>query len=226
LNGLFITSTGTEIGKTFVTASLCHQLRLANKSVHAVKPIISGVSDDDMTGTDTAIIAESLGSPLNTQNLDTVSPFRYKAPLAPSMAAALEGKELDFQALITFCQNQLSQNDFTLIEGVGGSFVPLTDTHLVADWIKALGLSSILVAGSYLGTISHIIATFEAMQARDLPVKTIVISETNDEDAPNLHDTSAQVRTLLPVPVVTIPRLHGPAAWQNSPDLLQACLHL
>ena len=219
MNGLFITSTGTEIGKTFVTASLCHQLKTSSKPVHAIKAIISGI-ENDMTGTDTAVIAESLGLEPTEATWNAISPFRYKAPLAPSMAAKLEGKTLDYDALITFCQKQLDENPFTLVEGVGGSFVPLNDEKLVANWIADLQLDSILVAGSYLGTLSHITATLEAMQTRNLPVKAIVVSETAGDGHPDFHSTIEQVEKWSGLPVIALPRILSPDLWRASPDML------
>ncbi|MEX0297917.1 MAG: dethiobiotin synthase [Kordiimonas sp.] len=219
MNGLFITATGTEIGKTFVTAALCYQLKAAGRSVEAIKPLISGVEDNTMDGTDTAIIAEALGKDLNTETLNAISPFRYRAPLAPSMAAKLEGKTLDYGALLQFCHDAMARSPLCLVEGVGGSFVPLTDDKLVANWIDDLGLSSIVVAGSYLGTLSHITATLDAMYARNLPVKALIISESAGEDHPNFESTVEQATTWTDIPVISIPRLEGRAAWQHAPDL-------
>ncbi len=219
MKGLFITSTGTEIGKTLVTATLCHQLKSLGKAVAALKPIISGVTDDTMQGSDTALIAESLGLPLNLEVINRISPFRYKAPLAPTMAAALEGRTLDYEDLIRACRITLAENQFTLVEGVGGSFVPLVGDRLVADWIKDLGLESLLVVGSYLGTISHTIATLEAMTARGLPVRAIVISESGD-DNPDLAKTTEEIERLTGLRVAVIPRLSSPSApWTSAPDL-------
>jgi len=220
MKGLFITATGTEVGKTMVTASLCHQMRQAGKAVAAIKPIISGIDEANMTSTDTAVVAESLGLELNTATLEAISPYRYKAPLAPSMAAKLEGKTLDYQALLHTCQAALEANPFSLIEGVGGSFVPLTDKKLVANWIADLGLASVVVAGSYLGTLSHITATLEAMQARSLSVAAVVISESAGEGHPDFSETLRQARIWTNVPVIALPRIAGETPWRHAPDLL------
>ncbi|WP_417459720.1 dethiobiotin synthase [Kordiimonas sp.] len=219
MKGLFITSTGTEIGKTLVTATLCHQLKSAGKPVAAIKPIISGVTDNTMDGSDTALIAASLGLPMTSNVVERISPFRYKAPLAPTMAAVLEGRALDYEDLIRTCRIAMAENQFTLVEGVGGSFVPLTGDRLVADWIKDLGLESLLVVGSYLGTISHTIATLEAMRARGLVIRAIVISESAG-DNPDLIKTANEIRQLTGLEVSTIPRLPIiPEPWTVAPDL-------
>lgn len=219
MKGLFITSTGTEIGKTMVTATLCHQLKAAGKPVAALKPIISGIENDNMTGTDTACIADGLDLPLDADTVEAISPFRYKAPLAPSMAAKLEGRTLNYDAMIAVCRKVLDENPFTLVEGVGGSFVPLTVDKQVAHWIADLGLPSIVVAGSYLGTLSHITATLEAMEARGLRTKAVVISESAGDDHPDFDETLNQARTWTDIPIIGLPRVVGDRPWRHAPDL-------
>lgn len=224
MSGLFITSTGTEIGKTFVTAALCHQLRQAGKAVTAIKPVISGIEDGNMDGTDTAAIAGGLGLPLTSETVDMISPFRFKAPLAPVMAAKLEGRTLDYQAVVDVCKNRIAANTFTLVEGVGGSFVPMTEDKLVADWIADLGLPSLLVTGSYLGTISHTIATVDAMCQRNLPIGAIIISESapvpGQDPHPDLQETAHQIEHWCGLPVATVPRIEGTAPWKRASNLL------
>jgi dethiobiotin synthetase len=220
MSGFFITSSGTEIGKTLVTAALCYQLRQTGKPVTALKPIISGVTDDAMEGTDTAIIADGLGLELTPEVVNSISPFRYKAPLAPVMAAELEGRTLDYDALITACRASLMANPFTLVEGVGGSFVPLAGKTLVTDWISDLGLPSLMVVGSYLGTISHTVATFEAMRARGLETRGIIVSESAGSGHPDLGRTAREVASLTGVPTVSIPRIQPDRPWRHAPDLL------
>ncbi|PCI60170.1 MAG: dethiobiotin synthase [Kordiimonadales bacterium] len=222
MNGLFITATGTEVGKTMVTASLCYQLLQAGRPVAAIKPVISDFNEEDASGSDTAIIAESLGLSADADTVNTISPFRYKAPLAPSMAAKAEGRTLDYAALIETCEASLRTNPFTLIEGVGGSFVPLTGEKLVADWIKDLALPSVVVAGSYLGTLSHITATVEAMQARGLAIKAVVMSETAGSDHPDFEATLEQARIWCNCPVIALRRIAGDTPWKHAPDLLNA----
>ncbi|SDE57849.1 dethiobiotin synthase [Kordiimonas lacus] len=221
--GLFITATGTEIGKTLVTAALCHQAREADRPLQALKPIISGLDVDTMADSDTAVIAQALGLPINDTTFDQISPFRFKAPLAPTMAAKAEGRTLDYDAVIQVCRGALESDNFTLIEGVGGSFVPLADGRLVVDWITDLGLESILVAGSYLGTISHTISTLEAMQARGLKVRAIVVSESAPGTLyanPDLAETANEIERLTGLPVATIPRIQAAHPWRHVPPLL------
>ena len=121
---LFVTSSGTGIGKTLVTAALCHQLRQAGTRVRALKPVISGFDADTQAESDTAIILDSLGLPLTPETVEPVSPWRFAAPLSPDMAAVREGRALDFDAIVRFCREAATgPEEVLLIEGVGGRIV-------------------------------------------------------------------------------------------------------
>lgn len=218
MTGLFITSSGTEIGKTLVTASLVYQCRVRHRTAMALKPVISGI-EDGWEGSDSAIIAQAMGRAPSKATLETLSPHAFLAPLSPAMAAKREGKELDIDAVLKTCRDALESFPLTLIEGVGGSFVPLRADYLVADWIKDLGLPSLLVVGSYLGAQSHALATFEAMRARGLAVTGLVVSETAGPGHPDFRETVETLRTLTGLPAVAVPRISGPRPWERAPDM-------
>ena len=217
---LFVTGSGTGVGKTLVTAALTHQLRRAGKSVRAVKPVISGYTPETHGDSDTACLLDSLGESHANAAVDRVSPFRFAAPLAPDMAAAREGKRLDFAALMRFCRASADgPEDILLIEGVGGVMVPLTEGETVLDWIAALGTPSLVVAGSYLGTISHTLTAADALRQRRLPIAGIVISESEESPVPP-EETRATLRRFLPgIAIAIVPRLAGDAPWRSAPDL-------
>lgn len=211
----FITSTGTEIGKTLITAGLAHQY-----GFKAFKPLISGVTDTTMAGSDTEILAHAQKMPATLESWNSLSPLRFKAALAPSMAAKLEGKTLNYDHLLDLCKGWLQSHPNCLIEGVGGSFVPLVDDKLVINWIKDLNLPSMMVIGSYLGTISHTLATLEASLNRGITTTRIFVSESAGDDHPDFRDTCAEIARLTKLPVVAVPRLSGDHPWQNLPPLM------
>ncbi len=181
---VFVTSTGTEIGKTFVTAGLARHFRNAGRKVEALKPIVSGFDINAAQGSDPAILLESLNRPVTSEEIARISPWRFAAPVAPDLAAKREGCSVDFDALTSFCRDAINGNDLLLIEGVGGVMVPLDDRHTVLDWISALRLPVILVAGSYLGTISHTLTALHVLTQRNLSTLAIVVSETPGSTVP------------------------------------------
>lgn len=207
---LFITGTGTGIGKTFVTAGLVRHLREIGLVVDAVKPVLSGFEDGAAAESDAGILAAALGRTANACEIPRIAPFRFKAALSPDMAAKAEGKTLDFDALLRFSRSMLKYiPDALLIEGVGGVMSPLTERHTVLDWMAALRLPTLLVAGSYLGTISHTLTAVAVLKERGLNIGAIVVSESEDSTVP-LNDTVDDIGRFVPeVPVVALRRLRG-----------------
>jgi len=149
VSAVFVTGTGTDIGKTFVTAALIHALRRRCKPVDALKPIASGFDPAEVEISDPGVLLAALGEAVTTAALDRIAPWRYRAPLSPDMAARREGRPLDFTALSRFTRERIEAAPGTLlIEGVGGVMVPLDDRHTVLDWIEAVRVPLLLVAGS------------------------------------------------------------------------------
>lgn len=211
----FITATGTGIGKTLVTSVLTRQLRGQGKTVRALKPVISGFTDETAYESDTAELLRAMGRPVTATTIAETSPWRFAEPLSPDMAAIREGRSIDFLKLIEFCEAP-TDVDHVLIEGVGGAFVPLTGNHTVADWIAELSIPALLVCGSYLGTLSHTVATLEALNNRRVAVTGIIISESPDSPVPLAETQATLGRFIGTVEIACLPRIGG---WFEAPDL-------
>ncbi|MDE2239863.1 MAG: dethiobiotin synthase, partial [Rhodospirillales bacterium] len=147
MKSYFVTATGTDTGKTFCTAGLVR----ANPPLRAIKPLLSGYEAGEVS--DSSLLLAAMGREVTEQNIAAITPWRYKAPLSPDMAAAREGQSIDYTALLGFCRVELAKGP-TLIEGAGGAAVPLTEAKMTADWIADLDLPVLLVSGTYLGSIS------------------------------------------------------------------------
>lgn len=217
---LFITSSGTGVGKTLVTASLAHQLRQAGRTARVLKPVISGFTAEAFDESDTAVLLQSQETPPADDAVDRMSPFRFAAPLSPDMAAVRENRSIDFEALVTFCRDAAAgPEEITLIEGVGGVMVPLTERETVLDWMAALGAPCLLVVGSYLGTISHTLTAAGTLATRGLDISAIVISESEESPVP-VPETAATIQRFLPdIRIATVPRLPESKPWLKAPDL-------
>lgn len=206
VNTFFITGTGTDIGKTWVSCALLRHWRAAGRRVQAFKPVLSGFDPARAEASDAGQLLAAMGRTIDAAALDEIAPWRFAAPLSPDMAAAREGRSIDFDALVGFTHRCLPakqhaghtahvSTDFyaTLVEGVGGVMVPLDAQHTVRDWIASSGLPCILVAGSYLGSLSHTLTALESLRKVGAGVTAIVVNES-PESSVSLDDTLATLR--------------------------------
>lgn len=214
----FVTSTGTDIGKTFVTAALIRYLRESNQPVAALKPVVSGYDSSVADTSDPAVLLTALGRPVSADEVDRIAPWRFRAPLSPDLAAAREGRRIDFDELVEFTRAAINAATGPLfIEGVGGIMVPLDGRRTVLDWMSELNIPLLLVVGGYLGTISHTLTALDVLAQRKLAVAAIVVCE-NRRDTVELDDTVASIsRFAGSIGVVGLPRL--PAGINHHPAI-------
>jgi dethiobiotin synthetase len=214
MKALFVAGTGTDLGKTHIACALLRAARAKGLGVDAFKPVVSGFDPDAPASSDPARLAAAIGRP---DAWSEVSPKRYRAPLAPNLAARLEGEALAIADVTADCRTWLDGRDvdLALIEGAGGVMSPMTDDATNLDLMVALSLPILLVAGSYLGTASHLLTALEVLRARDLTVAAIAISESLD--APDLAQTVEMLRAFeRQTPILVAPRCQS---WKAS-DLL------
>ena len=176
--GVFVTGTGTDVGKTFVTAALIRHLRSAGRTVDAFKPVVSGFDPANVASSDPGVLLAALGRDATSDEIDRIAPWRFAAPLSPDLAARPKAASVDFKALVEFSRDAAYGRGTIFIEGVGGIMVPLDQTHTVLDWMSALRIPVLLVAGSYLGTISHTLTALHVLAQRNLDIAGVVVSES------------------------------------------------
>lgn len=218
MSAFFITATGTAIGKTVLTTALAFQLKQKGQSVMAVKPVISGFEEGDPEN-DTALIAASLGLAFTPENIRKISPLRYQAAISPNLAAAGEGREIEPEALLDFCDKTITSHDITLIEGIGGTHVPLAEDFLVADWISDLDIPAILVTGSYLGALSHTLVSVEALSAMGIKIAAVVVSQSEVEPMSFVETVTALMEQLPDQNIFSLPRIEKKPLFKNAPEL-------
>jgi dethiobiotin synthetase len=216
LSAYFVTATGTDIGKTFVTAGLIRALRAEGRRVAALKPIVSGFDAARAGESDPGVLLSAMGERVNMETVVPMAPWRFTAPLPPDMAAAREDRRIDLDALIDFCRRAMVVGERTLfIEGVGGAMVPLDEEHTVLDWMVALDLPVLLVAGTYLGTISHTLTALDVLARARLQVKAIVLNESIESPVP-AEETKATLARFISAPIHIIPRAALSAATSRA----------
>lgn len=161
--GIFVTGTDTEVGKTFVSIALLDMLRRQGVRTAAMKPVASGakkingkyVNDDALQLQQAA----SIDAPYAQ-----VNPFVFPEAVAPHIAAARAGVEIDFETIKQLFQALAEQSDFILVEGVGGWLAPLNRHQAVADLAIEMALPVLLVVGMRLGCINHALLSARAIE--------------------------------------------------------------
>jgi dethiobiotin synthetase len=205
--GLFITATGTEIGKTHVACNLIRHLRARGQAVDALKPVVTGFEPAEIEASDPGRLLAALGRPVTAEEIARISPWRFAAPLAPDLAARREGRSVDFDELVRFSRAALRDCRGTLlIEGIGGIMVPLDGQHTVLDWMVALRLPLVVVTGSYLGSISHTLTCLDVLRRRQMPLAALVVNETPGATVTMADTIDCLLRYAGEIPVLTLRR--------------------
>jgi dethiobiotin synthetase len=216
MTAVFVTSTGTDVGKTFVTAGLIRQLRLVGRAGEAIKPIVTGFDAARRQASDPAQLLDAMGRPLS--DLDRICRWRFAAPLSPAMAAQREGNPVVFNALVEFCRRAvIGHKDTLFIEGIGGIMVPIDESRTVLDWMTALRLPLLLVVGSYVGTISHTLTALQVLARRNLEIAGVVVSESADSAATLDETVSTIAHFADSIDVIGVPRLPSDVEAGSQP---------
>lgn len=171
--GLFVTGTDTGVGKTIVAAALAKLLEERGVNVGVMKPAESGVANPSALGQDAALLKWAANSSLSN---DEIAPYRLKAALAPSVAAAEEKIRIDYNRLLQQAREIIDSHEFTIIEGAGGLMVPLSGGFLMADFAAALKLPLLVVCRPALGTVNHTLLTLFAARTMGLPIAGYMIN--------------------------------------------------
>lgn len=205
MTAIFITATATDVGKTFVTASLIRHLRDMGRQVEAIKPIVEGYDPAQAATSDPGILLAALGMPFSPEAIDRISPWRFHAAIPPELAARQDGYGIDVDQLVAYCQSAVERRrDILLIEGVGGIMVPLDEERTILDVMMALRLPLILVTGSYPATISHTLTALDSLFRREMHLLATIVNETPGSAVP-LEDIVATIARYTE-PVIGVPR--------------------
>ena len=236
LDGIFVAGSGTDVGKTVVTAALLRALLLAGVKVQAVKPVQTGVAPHEAHTAplaDARIYASAVaGLPQGAAMLPPQALHCFALPASPHLAAAREGQRLCGANLHADIVRhwQAGDAEMLLLEGAGGLRVPLNEREDMLDLMAAVGLPVLLVGGNYLGGLNHILLSLDALRYSGLPLAGVVLVPAADpaagcpgvDVAAMLADNADMLRLRmrqqgLDAPLVELPRLAtlDAAGWQT-----------
>jgi dethiobiotin synthetase len=198
--GLFVTGTDTGVGKTIVTGGLAGLLQKQGINVGVMKPVETGCLHDDgsFLPVDAQFLKDMSGV---NEPLEKIVPYRFKEPLAPSVAAEREGITIDSNQLVKNFEHIARHHDVMLVEGAGGLLVPLYQKFLFIDLVKRFKLPVLIISRATLGTINHTLLTLQATRAEKVPVAGIVINNLSPERSVASETNSEVIAHLVDVPV-------------------------
>jgi dethiobiotin synthetase len=177
VQGLFITGTGTGVGKTIVSAALLAAMAAEGQPVRAYKPVVTGLEDPSEIAARGRWPAdhELLGA-MAGMSPEEVAPLRYGPAVSPHLAAELAGERIGPERLLAAAGDASGAGVTLIAEGVGGLLTPLSDDYTVCDLAVALGLPVLIAAHSGLGTINHTLLTLHVARAAGLQVRAVVLT--------------------------------------------------
>lgn len=199
--GLFVTATGTDIGKTYVTALIVKKLRSFGLNAGYYKAAVSGAES----------VSESDAGYVNRiaeigESEELLLSYLYKTAVSPHLAARIEGNPAEMSVIKSTFEKVCGQYDFVTMEGSGGIVCPIRKDEkaviYLEDIIAALGLPSIIVADAGLGTINAVVTTVEYMRKRKLPINGIILNKWNGDFMQ--RDNLAMIEELTGVRVVAV----------------------
>ncbi|MCK0505811.1 dethiobiotin synthase [Aromatoleum anaerobium] len=214
----FLAGTDTEIGKTFVACALLHAARRDGHRALGMKPVAAGaewIAGEWLNEDAAQLRAASSFDP----GLDQLNPYCLKTPVAPHIAAAEEGIDIDPARIRAAFESLRAQADVVIVEGIGGFRVPLGDRYDTADMARELGLPVILVVGMRLGCINHALLTVEAIAARGLTLAGWIANRI-DPAMLRVDENLEALRRRIPAPLLgVVPHVAGAGPAQVAAAL-------
>jgi len=185
---LFLTGTGTGVGKTFVAIELLYWLRAHGIRAAGMKPICCGDRED---------ARRLLAASAEGISIEELNPVWLQSPVAPSVAAQIEQVEIDLGKIQNCFRNLSERFDTVIVEGVGGWLVPMTADLFVGDFAKQLDLPVAIVAENRLGCLNHILLTLESVQRRGLVCAGVILKSANGPTDLAQSTNETELRRLL-----------------------------
>ena len=210
MDGVFVTGTGTEVGKTVVAAAIAHTLAGEGKRVAVFKPAVTGLDEEGEP--DHALLRRAAGS---EQSDEEIAPYRYGPPMSPHLAAELAAEEIEPARLLAAARSAGASSKALVCEGVGGLLVPLAPRYSVRDLAVDLALPLAIAASPGLGTINPTLLTIEAARSAGLEVVAVVLTPWPEKPGQIEESNRETIATLGGVTVETLPRLDlsSPSSW-------------
>jgi dethiobiotin synthetase len=212
----FVTGTDTDCGKTLISAALLHKAKEQGLKTLGLKPLAAGAEmlDGELRNDDALQLMAQSSVELTYEQ---VNPILLEEAIAPSIAAERAGRSLDLSRISGLMRGALMMpNQFCIIEGAGGWYVPLNNRNMLSELAADMELPVILVVGMKLGCINHALLTYQAIQQKNIKVAGWVCNQV-DKDMAVLDENIATLKRYITAPYLgSVPYIENASAEQVS----------
>ncbi|MBO6086815.1 dethiobiotin synthase [bacterium] len=202
--GIFITATGTDVGKTYVSALILKNLKKSGLNCGYYKPAMSGIEEGKLS--DVEYVFKVAG--LDGNPMDFVS-YPFTEALSPHLASERANIEIKIDKIKSDFQKVCEKYDYVLVEGAGGIICPFNmrkgQELLLPDVIKVLGLDIIIVADAKLGTINSTVLTVEYAKQHNINISGIILNNYDENDFMQV-DNKEKIEKLTGIKIITTVR--------------------
>ena len=201
---IFVTATGTDVGKTYISALIVKKMRDFNCNCAYYKPVLSGaeIVDEKLSAGDCEYVKKiaSLEGDANDY-----SSYIFKFPLSPHLASSIENKPIKLDKIKNDFDNKSKQTDYLVVEGAGGIVCPMDlsqeSPFLIKDIIKGLNLDIIIISSAELGSINSSVLTAEYAKNYNINIKGFILNHYNSNNKMHI-DNKLQIERLTGIPVI------------------------
>lgn len=205
MNGLFITGTDTDVGKTALSALLLAEIRRRGINAAPMKPAQTGCVGDAVPDLDYSLSMASMD--VSEEDYANMAPYRFVPACSPHLAAELAGTEIDIAEMVIAARALADDYEFILAEGAGGLIVPLNRRETMLDLMQALKFPILLAARPGLGTINHTLLSIRTLRSEGLEIAGVVFVNAGNQNPTFIEsDNAATIEQFGKVPILgTIP---------------------
>lgn len=175
--GIFITATGTDVGKTYICALIVKKMRNSGYNCGYYKPALSGAQETGLN--DCEYVLKTAG--INSDAKNFVS-YLFQPSVSPHLASKIEGNPIKLEKIIEDYNKIKKEYDYLIVEGAGGIICPFGENLILPDIIKALNLDIIIVSSSGLGSINSAVLTAEYAKQAGIRVLGIILNNYDEND--------------------------------------------
>jgi dethiobiotin synthase len=239
--GIFVAGTGTDVGKTVVTAGVLRwlrgKLRRHTSAAMVMKPVQTGCqvcADGRLIVPDIEFVLRAADVAVDPETLSHLSPYLFQTACSPHLAARMAGQRIEIGRILASAKWLASRHQRLVVEGAGGVAVPLNESQTMLDLAWEMGMPVLLVGHSGLGTINHVLLSLEAIRRRGCNLLGVILNDIHPvfgsdsyihEDNVRAIESFGKVRAVTRIPYLgQPPDMDQLDSCLNNCDFLKECL--